>query len=317
MQLLRSLQLLRAVGIVCWFLTGAGCAELRTDGKSPLAPLGMQQDSIQIEKYSVRYPYADTELNEAMWSEIDEQFLPVEVRARLAANGFRAGVIGINLPAALAKVLRDNPAETVSEFEEEEIDLNELGTDPLTGVKPLNLLNDSKVRRGFLQTRAGHPSKIISAGEKARIPQLAVLLHGEDGRVTGRNYEKTLALFSLICHPERDGRVRMELEPELEYGEPQQRYTAGDGMFRFEFRPEAKVFNELKIMAQLQPGQTLIVAGRADKPGSLGHHFFTEQSSGQPTEQKLLLLRLMRSPGDDTFRSTEVPPAPAGLAQGN
>lgn len=309
MQLLRTPRPQRALTICCWLvLCCAGCTRLRTEGKSPLAPLGIQPDGIQIEKYSVRYPYADASLNEQMWTEIDEQCLPVELRTRLAANGFRAGVIGITFPSALAQVLRDNPAALTSEFTDEETETGAPAAEPLSGVKPVNLLSDAKVRRGLLQTRAGHTSRILSAGEKARIPQLAVLVHGDQGRVTGRTYERVLGLFSLVSQSERDGRVHIELEPELEYGEPQQRYTAGDGMFRFEFRPETKVFNELKISARLSPGQTLVVAGRADMPGSLGYHFFTERASGQPTEQKLLLLRLMHSPEDDTHRSSEVPP---------
>jgi hypothetical protein len=307
MQLLRTPRLLRVLAIVCWLAScSAGCARLRTHGKSPLAPLAALPDCVQIEKYSVRYANADPALNDEMWAEIDEQFLPVELRARLAANGFRAGVIGVNFPPALLKVLQDNPAPVTPESaEHDEPDLNTVVT-----TKPIDLLNDPKVRRGFLQNRAGHTSRILSLGERARIPQLAVLVHDDSGHVTGRTYEKVLGLFSLVSQPEHDGRVRLEIEPELEYGEPVQRYTAGDGMFRFEYRPESKVFNELKITAQLLPGQTLVIAGRADLPGSLGNHFCTERATGQPTEQKLLLLRLMHSPGDDSFNSSGPRPAP-------
>jgi len=309
MQLLRTPRLLRVLAIVCWLATcSAGCAQLRAHGKSPLSPLASSSsDCVQIEKYSVRYDYADPGLNAEMWAEIDEQFLPAELRERLAANGFRAGVIGANYPAALMRVLQENPAPATPEIgEEDEPDLNGVAQ-----TKPVDLLNEARVRRGFLQNRAGHTSRILSLGERARIPQLAVLMHDDKGRVTGRTYEKVLGLFSLVSQPERDGRVRLELQPELEYGEPMQRYTASDGMFRFEYRPESKVFEELKVTAHLSPGQTLVVAGRADMPGSLGNHYFTEKSTGQPTEQKLLLFRLMHSPGDDSFRSNEARPAAA------
>lgn len=305
MQLLRAPRLLRVLALICGLAScSAGCARLRAHGKSPLAPLAALPDCVQIEKYSVRYDNADPALNDEMWAEIDEQFLPVELRARLAANGFRVGIIGVNFPPALLKVLQDNPAQVTPESaEQEEPDLNTAVTS-----KPIDLLNDPKVRRGFLQTRAGHTSRILSLGERARIPQLAVLVHDDSGHVTGRTYEKALGLFSLVSQPEHDGRVRLEVEPELEYGEPVQRYTAGDGMFRFEYRPESRVFSNLKITAQLLPGQTLVIAGRADMPGSLGNHFCTDRAPGQPTEQKLFLLRLMHSPGDDSFHSSEARP---------
>jgi hypothetical protein len=53
----------------------------------------------------------------------------------------------------------------------------------------------------------------------------------------------------------------------------------------------------------------LVLGTRADKPGSLGSHFFTEQGSTGTLEQKLLLVRVEHSPADDTFRSGEIPDA--------
>jgi hypothetical protein len=40
----------------------------------------------------------------------------------------------------------------------------------------------------------------------------------------------------------------------------------------------------------LAAGQTIVLGARADRPGSVGHHFFTEPVDGQ-LEQKLLLIR--------------------------
>ena len=72
-------------------------------GKSPLAPAMMASDSIALEKCSVRFAHADPQLDEEIWSEIDEECLPPAARARLAANGFRVGVIGSHMPDALER----------------------------------------------------------------------------------------------------------------------------------------------------------------------------------------------------------------------
>ena len=58
----------------------------------------MLSDSIAVEKFTVRFPHGDPELDVRMWNEIDEECLPADLRERLAANGFRGG--GGQLPTA-------------------------------------------------------------------------------------------------------------------------------------------------------------------------------------------------------------------------
>ena len=143
--------------------------------------------------------------------------------------------------------------------------------------KPIDVLREPKIRRSLWQTRAGHPGLVVTAGEQSRIPQVAVLLRGEDGHVTGRTYERVLGSLSMKVMPERDGRVRIEIIPQLEHGDPRSRFVAADGMIKPDYRPETVLFKDLEIDAALSPGQTLILGTRASKPGSLGSHFFTEQ----------------------------------------
>jgi hypothetical protein len=285
-----------------------GCAQVNATGKSPLAPPRMADDTIALEKCTIRFAHADPDLDDQVWREIDEECLPSALRARLAANGFRAGVIGAHLPTAIEKVVRENvtaptknePAEVQTPPEEE------LG---VLDMKPVDLMSEPKVRRSLWQTRAGHPGIIITAGERARIPNVAVLVRGEDGHVTGRNYERVMGALSMKAMAEHDGRVRIEVIPELEHGEPRSRFVAGDGMIKADYRPETVLFKDLQIDTLLAPGQTLVLGTRADKPGSLGSHFFTEQGSSGTLEQKMLLVRVEHSPGDDAFRSGEIPDA--------
>ncbi len=228
--------------------------------------------------------------------------------ARLAANGFRVGVIGSYMPAALDTVLcaeaKAAPEEIAAGSPAQSVE--EQG---LLVPKPVDLLHEPKVRRSLWQSRPGHPCVIVTAGERARIPQVAVLLRGEDGHVTGRNYERVLGSLSMKALPEHDGRVRVEIIPQLEHGDPRSRFVAADGMIKPDYRPETVLFKDLEIDATLSPGQTLILGTRASKPGSLGSHFFTEQGSEACLEQKLLLVRVVHAPDDDRFRSDEIPPA--------
>ena len=285
-----------------------GCGGVRRPGKSLLAPPPITRDTIAVEKYSVRFHHGDPDLNDRMWSEIDEECLPPAARARLAANGFRVGVVGAHLPDALERVLNEPQSSTLAAAQPQQR-ISEQG---LFEPKPIDVARESRVRRGLWQTCAGHQGLIITAGEQSRIPQVAVLVRGDDGRVTGRQYEKVMGALAMKVFPEPDGRVRFELAPQLEYGDPKSRFTASDGMIKPEYRPETVVFKDLRLEAVLSPGQMLILTSRANKPGSLGDHFFSEQLPGQALAQKLLLIRLAQAPSGSTFAASEIPAATPG-----
>ena len=58
-------------------------------------------------------------------------------------------------------------------------------SDTLLATKPVDLLHEPTVRRSLWQTRAGNPGIVVTAGEQARIPRVAVLLRDEEGHVRG------------------------------------------------------------------------------------------------------------------------------------
>ena len=62
-------------------------------------------DSVALEIIWARFPQNDPELNDSVWSQIDETQLPPAVRRELADNGFRAGVMAGTPPAAIAHVI--------------------------------------------------------------------------------------------------------------------------------------------------------------------------------------------------------------------
>jgi hypothetical protein len=299
--------LLRALLGICLAVFSSGCARVHSMHKSPLSQPRIARDSIAVEKYSVRFPHGDPQLDQEIWSEIDEECLPSEVRTRLAANGFRAGVVGVHLPVALDTVLREKsagpPAKPVRPAA--------VAADAEESIEPVavDLLHEPRVRRSLWQTRAGQSGLVVTAGEQTRIPQVPVLVRGDDGRVTGRSYDKVMGALSMKLFPEPDGRVRLEIVPQLEYGEPRSRFIAHDGMIKPDYRPETIVFQDLRLDTILSPGQTLVIGTRAEKPGSLGHHFFTEQRSAEAQEQKLLLIRLAHAPEEERYRDSEIPSA--------
>ena len=55
--------------------------------------------------------------------------------------------------------------------------------------------------------------------------------------------------------------------------------------------------------ATLPPGAMLVLGSLSSRPGSLGHHFFTENDGR--LEQKLLVVRLAQTQHDDLFDPAE------------
>ena len=262
-------------------LTLAGCTTPAVEGKSPLSAVQMSPDSCVLEVCFVRFPFGDPEVNQQLWQEVDEQQFPADLRRRLSRNGFRLGLLDGQIPAALSKLLemKDESRPTVGASQ---IDLAALDSEA------------PPVKR-HLEIRAGQPKMIIASGVYDQLPVLIC----EPGELGGETYSQAQAVLVVKTFPQGDGRVRVELVPELQHGELRQRWVGQDGMWRLEAGRQRRVFEEMAFSATLSPGCMLLASSLPDRPGSLGHHFFTEDNG--KLEQKLLVLRLAQTQHEGLF----------------
>jgi hypothetical protein len=200
-------------------------------------------------------------------------------------NGFRAGVLAGPLPVRLSQLmeLAGKPAPS---GEPTEVTLTDLAGEPT-------------VRRRHLQIRAGDRGEIIASDVQEELP---VLLRDSSGCVSGRSYAQAQPVLAIKPFLEADGRVRMELVPEVQYGPIRQHHVVGNdqGILRFEPGRERCVLDKMTLDAVLASGDMLIMSSLPNRPGSLGHHFFTQSDSGAE-EQKLLIIRLSQTQHDDQF----------------
>jgi len=275
----------RILGVLPLVLALTGCASHVPEGKSPLRPAQMSDDSVVLEMFFVRFPFGDPGVNGALWQEIDEQHFPAELRGRLWRNGFRIGLIDGQIPTALSQLmqLEDKP--------------------PPTGATQQTLIADGQSEpplRRHLQIRAGCRGEIVASDEYGQLPVLLC----EEGQVSGQTYCKAQGVLTVKTFPQHDGRVRVELVPELHHDEWRQRWVGQQGMFRLEPGRPRRVFEEMRISAMLAPGNMLILSSLPNLPGSLGHHFFTDDTGH--LEQKLLLVRLAQTQHDGLFTPPEV-----------
>ncbi len=63
-------------------------------------------DSVVLEVTFIRIPEEQVDFEDRFWPEADEAALNAELRRRMAANGFRGGMVGTPPPPALQEVAR-------------------------------------------------------------------------------------------------------------------------------------------------------------------------------------------------------------------
>jgi hypothetical protein len=270
-------------------LAAPGCRVFRPDvpslaDKSPLKPLLADPGHTQLDVCFVRFPSGDAEGISELWQEVDEQSLPAADRKRMARSGFRAGVIDSRLPVQVREALAhaappSGPGQTPTPEPDGEVG----------------------VTRHQVYLHAAQRGELVASGVLSQFHVLEI----KDGRPQGQTFDDGQAQFAITAERLGDGRVRLELTPEIHYGPFRQQFAPGEGSFRFDNSRKKKVLTDLKLQATLSPGQMLLIAGRPEQPGSLGDRFFRETDGAAP-RPRLLLLRLSPPAGDLAFQN---PPA--------
>jgi hypothetical protein len=263
-----------------------GCAKWNTvpDEPSQLPPARMSHDSVVLEMAFVQLPASNSAAYDAIWSEVDEQHFDPQLRRHLAANGLRVGVLGQQLPAELRTAL-----EAASTQPEERGD--DVGT------------SDTQIDRGPRRRACRHGSrnKIVVTG----IHSSLAFLTQEDGSVRGNVLEDAQCLLALKPYPQGDGRVRLDLTPEVEHGEVKTQWAEQAGALMQRIGRERLVLDRLRFVATLSAGQVLVVSTTPDIKG-VGEHFFSETAGGR-VERTLLLVRVAQTQWDDVFAPDQIP----------
>lgn len=256
-------------------------------GKSPLVAPQLSPDSAVFDVVIVRIPCSEQASAQKIWDEIDEQHLPADLRTRLAQNGFRAGLVGTTLPIDLSKLLdlQSQPAEQGSG----------------TTIALADLAQPTRNEHRHMPLRSGRRGEVVTSGTYDQLP---VLIRTADG-VCGQTYYQAQAVLAVTPTLLADGRVKIDVAPELHHDQPRQRWVGDQGILRLEAGRPRRVFDDLAASATLSPGEMLILGCLPDRPGSLGHNFFSE--SGEQPVQKLVIFRLVQTQHSSLYNP--LPPA--------
>lgn len=264
---------MRYLTVVC--LSVLGCASWdRPEQQLALPTPRMSRDSVVLEIESAEFDESQEQAFLGIWQALDEQFLPLETRRVLAANGIRCGVVGGQLPPAL---------RTALESKQPLMEQLEAGDLPDDGDE----LNS--YRR--LSCRAGRDYEVIAT----RLSPRRVVMLRDGNHLSGETFEQAVGVFNLVTEPRGDGRVDIQIAPVVHHGATRQKWIAAqEGLVYHPGRSEQRV-ELLKFQTTLAAGATLVL-GSTDERRGLGEWYF-----GDSKKRRVLLIRLAQTQYDDLF----------------
>ena len=277
--------------VVVALVLAAGCARwyeksVHSDPPKTLTTTLQSSGTVDLETVIVRFSMEQTEGLEQLWQSTDEAAVDFGQRRTLDANGIRVGILRGEMPAVLQKQLDLSMQKTTEDVSEAS-----------------GLGSDADARMRLIRCRAGRRKELIIRREISR--PLSVIT-SIDGLIAGQTfYEQATTLLALMPFPNLDTTAKIELVPEVQYGQPQNRYLTTDFGVRQEARRPTKVWKQLKISATLGKGDVLVVAA-TQPPKSLGGAFFVSETLQQTEEHLVLLIRLSETPMDDLFADDSV-----------
>jgi hypothetical protein len=239
--------------------------------------------TIPLELSFVRCDPKDELLGEALWQYVDEQALPADLRRRLAANGLRVGVVGSHLPPGIAARFATDVAQPAA--------------DPLT--------TDAPVSRRLMRLLPGRRGEIVTASGIAEL----VLLEQTGGEVRGGTYREASPLFAVEVEPAADGRVTIEVTPEIRHGPIEKSWVGEDGMFRLEAGQRRHVLEELRFSVTLPHQGLLLVGCGGDGNATAGDCLLRGDGKGSAAGMRVMAIRPLADTIDPLFAPDDEPMA--------
>ncbi|MGY8771606.1 MAG: hypothetical protein ACKVH8_24585 [Pirellulales bacterium] len=273
-------------GAFCLLLLAAastGCSlmtEAELGDPSQLPAMQIADETVVLEIAKVPISKEDWDQLDEIWMQTDEQFLTPDSRRQLEQNGMRVGLVNYHLPEALRDIIEQGESKP-----------------GLNGESSV-LIQGGEVQVVSQQRfRKGKRNELISSS----ILDQLTLLSKEDGKIHGETYYGAQCKFAITASGQDDGRVLLQLTPEIHHGESKQDYREHQGIIRIENRKQRKMFDKLEISTLLNSGQTLII-GLTPQIKGPGQAFFTD-SKNSDSSQKLLLIRVAGSQYDNLFQA--------------
>ena len=247
-------------------------------GGSMLTPLVSEAGTVTLDVFYVRCPYGDPVLNQELWMDVDEQVLSPQKRADLAANGFRAGILGNQIPTTLLRLMQDGDDETIR------------NKDGMTIVRLEDMANTPRVMRKTVPAKNNQRNDILVS----EVLPTATVLFNENGVPGGETFDDAQAVFVVRTQTCGDGKIDISILPETQYGQVHQQYTREAGSVVMAPGRSKRTFDRLAMSFKVTPGQVIVISNLDKQQGNVGDFFLTDYEKDMQY-QKLMCLRVLYS----------------------
>jgi hypothetical protein len=231
--------------------------------RPPLPLSGVEgTDAITMAVSVIEVPLTDSYVGQELWSMVDEQALPLESKANLAANGLRAGLLGGHPPSDFLALL----------------------TSEKTSVAPRQV-----------QTRLGQPYSPFPALKHETLR--FTLRDGDQSESV--EFAKAQCQWEVTCKPGEEKKLSVKVVPVLRHGEmlfEPQSVTDAEGVMSWQLtqRQEQEKYEGLAVEVDLAPSEYLVI-GCSNKPvDGLGLSWLTQIDTERPV-RRLLVIRVART----------------------
>ncbi|MFP6621714.1 MAG: hypothetical protein VB877_20385 [Pirellulaceae bacterium] len=243
-----------------------------------LPPPRMSADSVILEIAFVHVTPNDNRLDADFWHDLDEIPLAWKTHQRLQRNGIRCGLIAGQIPDSLQQLIQ--------------ADKNTLDVKGLNG----NLEHDLRRRNQRIHSRAGRRGHIILGHQ---IQPTMHMVFRDDDYASGETFHRAQCALEIRTYPQGDGRVRIQLLPEIQHGDMRSQYVGHDGSWLLNNNRETRSFSSLAMEVLMTPGESLALSCTPEVKG-LGQHMFADGKHDSDT-QYLVLIRLVQTQFDELF----------------
>ena len=257
-------------------------------------------ETVLLEVFIVRCPFNDPELNSTLWKDVDEQVFSAALRREFAANGFRAGLIGNQLPSSFLRILKTR----------DDVDPSQI----VTTIRLDELANQTVVRK-TIASRNGQKNEVNVSNVKKQ----STILFNENGALGGETFNDGQAVMVIRTQTRGDGSVTLDLLPEVQHGQPRQTFQYDAGSVTMATARPKRTFDSLRSEITVQPGQFVVMTSRPEMSGNVGSFFFTDEEADSGTEQKLLCFRVSYTQHNDMYTedgTLPMDPSDSGLTAG-
>ncbi|HVJ83252.1 MAG TPA: hypothetical protein VNC50_19460, partial [Planctomycetia bacterium] len=202
--------------------------------KPPASPT-LTPETVVLQYIKIEREIGNVGLDDTIWRDGDDQFLPPNLRAELARNGLRCVRFG-----------------------------DQLGSEMLALLEKCNERNEGRSNQLIAGT-------MVKLQLTESLPRLQ-LFSFATGAAKGETLENAQGFFHVTPTLAAGGKILLSMIPQIDYGERMRTPAVSQNLTGFELKTErpCRAFNELRIETAVSSGEFLLLGCVADRAGTFG-----------------------------------------------